>query len=167
MNQFGKVVDSIVMKLTRVLHYVSNGILVFIMLCISADVIGRSLFGRPIAGALELTESGTALLVFFALAMTHKHHEHIAIGFLVDKLPNKLQNRLLSVMQFVIFIVLVLITYYLFENGTRLFARHTVTSDLGLPVYIFTYLAAVGTLLFAFVAFSHGVKYAVKGGGKS
>ncbi|MGJ9385275.1 TRAP transporter small permease [Salipaludibacillus sp. CF4.18] len=73
---------------------------------ITIDVIGRYFFNKPISGSFELTELGSAILVFFALAITHKYKEHNAIGFIVDKLSHKARNIIEGIIELFISVVL-------------------------------------------------------------
>ncbi len=48
----------------------------------TADVVGTQFFGRPVAGALELTESTMVLIVFGALAYAQLRRNHIRVELL-------------------------------------------------------------------------------------
>lgn len=162
-----KTFDHWLQVLTTFLHYVSNGLLFFIMLMISFDVIWRNIFNRPLTGAFEMTELGSALLVFFSLAITHQYKEHISIGFIVDKMSAKVKGLVLGMIEIGIFIILIVMSNQLFSNAARVMGRNTTTSDLSLPIYPFLYLSAFAAIVFAFVALSSGLKYWIKAVDKS
>ncbi|MBE1555175.1 TRAP transporter small permease [Sporosarcina limicola] len=154
-----KTIDNLLYKLTSLQQLISNGLLIFMMLMISFDVIGRNFFNKPLAGTFEMTELSSALLVFFALAMTHRHGEHISIDFLVNKFPDKAKNILHGFIEFVIFTTLVIMANHVFANATRIMGRMTTTSDLGWPIYPFLYIATFTLGVFALVALASAIKY--------
>lgn len=145
-------------KLIDVTQFITNMFLLFIMLLISFDVIGRNLFNKPIKGAFELTELGAALLVFFALAVTHRQGEHITIDFLVDRFSKKIRNWLVAIIEFCIAIVLLYMSWHMYDFGLRSMARNTTTTDLLIPIYPFLIIAAITLIIFAITAIIKAVK---------
>ncbi|EGL83110.1 Tripartite ATP-independent periplasmic transporter DctQ component [Caldalkalibacillus thermarum TA2.A1] len=144
--------DNILHRLSRLFHTCSMLILLFMMFLVCADVVGRFFFNRPIRGTFEMTELGIGLLIFFSLSYTHLCREHISIDFIIKKFPKILQDVLDVVIRFIIFILQLLISWKMMQYGSRVMASNQITADLGLPLYPFVYLAAVGALLFALVA---------------
>ena len=76
-------------RLTRLLEPVALGILLFggLGLIIStflgtADVVGTQMFGVPVPGATEITESTMVLIVFGALTYTQIRRSHIRVELL-------------------------------------------------------------------------------------
>jgi TRAP-type C4-dicarboxylate transport system permease small subunit len=65
------------------------------MMCIvTANVIMRYTYNRPIAGTLELTEGALPLIIFLSLALTQFHGGHIRVTLLIDHLPHSLAHVL-------------------------------------------------------------------------
>ncbi|MEK3933717.1 TRAP transporter small permease [Sporosarcina sp. FSL W7-1349] len=159
MAQTLKKLDNLLDKLSSFQLFLSNCFLIFMMLIISFDVIGRNFFNKPIVGTFEMTELSSALLVFFALAMTHRHKEHISIDFAVTKLPEKARNLLEGIIELVIFVTLLFMANQVFANAGRIMERQTTTSDLGWPMYPFLYIATFGLGVFALVALVSAIKY--------
>ncbi|PSL48479.1 TRAP-type C4-dicarboxylate transport system permease small subunit [Salsuginibacillus halophilus] len=154
--------DKVAQILSSLLHYLSNTILLFMTFLITFNVIGRYFFNQPILGAFELTEQSSALLVFFALAVTHQYKEHIAIGFLVDKLSVKLRHSIEGIIEVVIFIVVLVMSWAVLQEAFRMMNRGVTTSDLSLVVYPFIIVASAGLLIFALTAFTNSLKHFVK-----
>lgn len=154
-----KVIDNLLNKLTSIQLLLSNIFLIFMMSIITFDVLGRNFFNKPLSGTFEMTELSSALLVFFALAMTHRHNEHVSIDFVADRLGAKARSILDGFVEFIIFIVLVFMASQVFENAGRIMERKTTTSDLGLVIYPFLYIATFGLFIFALVALASAIKY--------
>ncbi|RSL33112.1 TRAP transporter small permease [Salibacterium salarium] len=159
MGHFLNLVEKIIDTISNVLHYISNVVLCLMMLIISFDVIGRSFFGQPITGSFELTELSSALLVFFSFAIAHKYKEHIAIGFVVDKLPEKVRHFVEGAIEVLIFFVIIIMSWQIYNDAVRVMGRNAVTSDLSLPVYPFIILICVGSVAFALLALSNSFKH--------
>ncbi|MCG7335786.1 TRAP transporter small permease [Sporosarcina sp. ACRSM] len=159
MVQLLKKLDNLLNKLSSLQLLISNALLIFMMLIISFDVIGRNFFNKPLAGTFEMTELSSALLVFFALAMTHRYKEHISIDFAVAKLPAKAKHLLDGIIELVIFITVVIMANQVLANAIRIMERKTTTSDLGWPIYPFYYVATFGLAIFALVALASAIQY--------
>ncbi|MCL4182675.1 MAG: TRAP transporter small permease [Burkholderiaceae bacterium] len=62
---------------------VMSAVPLFILMCITViDVVGRYVFGKPLAGGFELTEMLLAVAVFASLPLVELREEHIAIDLL-------------------------------------------------------------------------------------
>lgn len=154
-DQFEKVFK----KIENFLQLLSNLALLFIMLIISIDVIGRNLFNKPLKGTFELTELVAALLVFFALAITHRHGEHITIDFLVEKFGKKAQHWLDGIIELFICFLLAYMSTHIFANGARMIARNATTTDLSIPTGPFLYVAGVTLIVFAITALLKAINH--------
>lgn len=159
MAQILKKLDNLLFKLSSLQLFLANCLLIVMMSIISFDVIGRNLFNKPIVGTFETTELTSALLVFFALAMTHQYKEHISIDFAVAKLPTKVRNVLEGIIELVIFATLVFMANHMFANAIRIMERGATTSDLGWPLSPFIFIATFGLCIFALVALASAIKY--------
>lgn len=159
MQKMFKMLDNLFNKLSSIQMLISNIMLIFMMSIISFDVIGRNFFGKPLSGTFEMTELASAMLVFFALAMTHQYKEHISIDFAVEKLPVRAKNILNGLVEFVIFLVVIIMAKQVMSNASRVMDRNITTTDLGLQIYPFLYIATFGLGIFALVALFSAIKY--------
>lgn len=142
----------IIKLLTKGLHSVAQIILLVMMLLITFDVLGRWLFNHPIKGTVDVTEIALCMIVFLSIGYAHLEKVHITIDFVVDKLPKKVQLIFDIVINILIAAVMGIITYSLWQNADRLMRSGTVSSDLNLPIYLFSILAAIGTIIFSLIA---------------
>ncbi|MDQ0162889.1 TRAP transporter small permease [Bacillus alveayuensis] len=154
--------EKIIHMLSKGLHYVAQLILALMMFMVTFDVLGRWLFHRPIKGTVDFTELGLCIVIFLGLAYTHLQNEHITVDFIVEKFPKKIQWIFESVINLLIAGLMVLVAWSLLENSQRLLNSNTVTGDLGLPVYVFAILAAIGAVVFALTALLYTIDYAQK-----
>lgn len=106
-----------------------------------------------------MTELGAALLVFFALAITHRVGDHITIDFLVEKFSTKAQNIVKGIIDLVIAVVLILMSLQIFDNGLRMMERNSQTTDLAIPVYPFVFVITITLFVFALTAILKAIHY--------
>ncbi|WP_240376819.1 TRAP transporter small permease [Bacillus piscicola] len=162
MGRLANGLEAVLNVLSLVLHHISNAVLCFVTFLITFDVIGRYFFHRPITGSFELTELGSAILVFFTFAITHKYKEHIAVGFLVDKLPERVHHVVEGLIELLICVVIFVMGWQIFQDALRAMGRNLTTTDLGLPVYPFIMIASIGAFVFALVALTNGLQHFVR-----
>lgn len=151
--------EKILDKIVDIQQFISNMFLVFIMTIITIDVLGRNLLNKPLKGTYELTELGAALLVFFALAITHRKGEHITIDFIVDKFSAKAKNMLLGIVEIVIAVILFIMSNHLFDNGLRMMERKSTTTDLAISVHLFLFIITFTLIIFALTAIFKAIHY--------
>jgi TRAP-type transport system small permease protein len=79
-------------RISRGLDLAAAGCFFSVMLLIIANILMRGIFKQPILGNYELVGYLTAMGVSFALAHCAQVDGHIAVGFVADRLPPRLQN---------------------------------------------------------------------------
>ncbi|WP_096274202.1 TRAP transporter small permease [Paucisalibacillus globulus] len=151
--------EKILAKLVDIQQMVANAILIFMMAIITFDVIGRNLFNSPLKGTYELTELSSALLVFFALAITHRVGDHITVDFLTDRFTERNRNRIFGVIEIMIAVVLFSMAKHILDNGIRMMERNATTTDLALPVHPFIFIIAFTILVFMLTAIFKAIAY--------
>ncbi|MFZ4452716.1 TRAP transporter small permease [Salibacterium aidingense] len=141
--------EIIVYSINSIMHDVSKVLLLFMMLLISGDVIGRYFFNFSIAGAHEMTGLALAVLVFFSLGSTQLANDHISIDFLMSKCHWRLREIINVIFNIIILILLFFTSFQLFRSSIRAFQGNEQTGDLGLPIYLFQIFGGIGVIIFA------------------
>lgn len=146
MKVFIKALEGLTRRLNQIAVIISAVLLFFMMMLTFADVTGRY-FIRPVLGTLEMTNLALAVLVCLGFGSVQLGKDHIAIGIFVDRLPPRAQAVFDAVTYLVMVIILALMTWQtiVFANRTQT----SVTGELGLPIYIFVYICAIGIALYA------------------
>ncbi|HIV74390.1 MAG TPA: TRAP transporter small permease [Candidatus Pseudogracilibacillus intestinigallinarum] len=151
--------EKIINGIANFQQLLSNFALIFIMSIITFDVLGRNMMNKPLKGTYEMTELGAALLVFLALAITHRKDEHITIDFVVDLLPTKVRHIINGIVELIIVAVVLLMSQHIFNNGVRMMERKTTTTDLSITVYPFLFIITITLVVFALMAIIKAISY--------
>ncbi len=134
-------------------------VLIFLMMMITvADVAGRYFFNHPILGVFELTRFGLGAIVCTALGWSQINKVHIAINILVTRLPLVWQNIIEAFNFLFAFITFCIVSWQLFAYTARLYIGEQVTPVLGVSIYPFVLISAIGVVLFTLVLFLDLIK---------
>jgi len=160
-NQFEGLInrlEAFISVITKVLSKASSILLFLMMFLTAADVIGRFTFNKPVTGTYELSGLTLVLIIFFSLGSAQMEGAHLEIDVLTNSMKQKTQNLINGVTSFVLFILLCLTTWQLFEYGLRTLSGNQTSGDLGLQLYIFIFLAMIGSLAFTLTYFLQIIK---------
>jgi len=117
------------------------------MFVIAVVVILRAM-SIPVVGDYELTEFAMVIVIACSLAYTESINEHISIGIIVDRFPDKAQ-KFFNILGSVLTIVFSIIVSYVFITKLD---YDRVTDLLNIPLYPFKILIAFGFLLWGLEA---------------
>lgn len=89
-----RIVDAIKATTCRVSGGISSWLVVILMIMVAAEVVARYVFSRPLKVADEIGAYMLVAIGFIGLAHSWKEKSHIRIRFVVDRLSEKVRNRL-------------------------------------------------------------------------
>lgn len=144
-----QIFETAVVKLSRGLDFFAGIILAATAFLIVGNILGRALLGSSILGTYEMVGFFTASAVGLALGRCALENSHIAIGFLLERFPTRLQRGVEMAVGFPAAAFLCFITYHLFMYGSRMAASGVVSSTTQMAFYPFIYLVALGFLVLA------------------
>ncbi len=130
-------------SLAQTLNWVAVASVTAMMLLTCADVILR-IFRRPIPGTYEIVGLLGAVLVSFSLAYTSMQRGHIAVDFLVQKLPKKIQVLIECINSLTCAIFFGLIAWQSMAYAKDLQEVGEVSMTLQIPIHPFVYGIALG-----------------------
>lgn len=142
--------EDLLHKVARGLAAAAGVALVCTMLVAVVNVIGRPV-GYPVKGAFEWIGFLTSLVVGLGLADCSLEGRHIAVTFLVDRLPRRAQALIDLVNSILATLFLALSCRELVKYGTEMAVSGQVAFTTMVPYYPFVYLIALGFLLFCFI----------------
>lgn len=136
---------------SRVVGSIGVGLLIVLVLLTVADVVLRRFFDSPIRGYLELTEFILGIIVFLTLAYCAVQGGHIVVDVLVSRFPQRTQASIGAIVHFCSAGILGLISWQLFLHAMRVRDMGEISAILGIWLYPFVFIAALGTILLAMV----------------
>lgn len=139
-----------VARFAEILDVVAGWALTACMLVATFNVILRFL-GHPLKGAFEWVGFLTALSIGLALANCAVKDGHVAVTFLVDKLPAVWQSVIELVMGAVGAVFLGLATWEITSLGLTMVRSGEVSGTTRVPLYPFAFLVALGFLAYFLV----------------
>lgn len=113
----------LVTGLSRVLDKIAGLSMVAVMVLVVSNILMRVIFNRPILGAYEYVVFLTVITIGLSLAHCAVQNGHIAVSFVVDRLPLRVQVAVDTVMNAAALIFLGLcawqIAVYAKKNGRQ------------------------------------------------
>jgi len=140
--------------------------LILMMFLITVDVILRSSIGKPILGAYELIQFLMVILIFFALPYTAAKDGHVTVDFVYERFSKRGRAVIDSIAYFLSFALYVLICWQSIVQGIYIWESKQVTLALGIPIFGFLFVMALGCALLCLVLMSNFVQSLAKGSKK-
>jgi len=133
------------------LHLVGAVITAAMMFLVTAAVIMRYVFNRPILGDLETITAMLVLLISFSLAYCAVTKTHVSVTALVTRLPYRVQTVINVVNNVLTLAFVTLIAWYSVEQAIVLWNRGTSSIIFNIPLFSFPSVLAFGSAVFALV----------------
>ena len=126
LRRIGTILDSV----NNFLAYLGCALIVFIVLCIGADVFMRYFFNQPIQWATEVTEYIQSTLTFLVAAWVLKREGHVSLDGAINRLRPRYRAAINTITSILCAITCGVLcwyggenTWYHFQNGTIIVAR--------------------------------------------
>jgi tripartite ATP-independent transporter DctM subunit len=136
---------------SRVFNYIGCAALCIMPIPVFVDVILRLAFSRAVPGGIEIQEYLMLMAVFFGLAAAQFEGGHIQIDLVLGKVSEHTKNLLEASAYGLSMFILFFMSSQLVAQGLKRFQNNEISKALELPVWAFYFIAALGTLLLAFV----------------
>jgi len=133
-----------------VFNWIAAGAVVSMMVLTSADVALR-FFRHPIPGSYEIVGLLGALAASFSLAYTTVNKGHIAVEFIVQKLPRRIQYAVDAANGVASCLLFGIIAWQSALYAIDLKAKGEVSLTLQMPIHPFIFGIALGCGLLAIV----------------
>ncbi len=144
-----QILETVVTKFNRALDFLAGMILAATAVLVVANILGRALLGRSILGTYEMVGLLTAAVVGLALSRCALENGHIAVGFIVEKLPSGAQKIINLAISIPAAAFLAVVAYNIYAFGSRVAATGEVSPTTQIIFYPFIYMVAFGFLALA------------------
>lgn len=132
--------------------------LIFVVLLILTDVIGR-LFGAPLTGGQDISQMAMVIIVFGGIALCDKLGGNIAVDIFEDNFSSKM-NRWLDIIGWLLGAAIFSgITYTMIDGAALAKMLNLSTNTIGIPKAPFQYLLAGFTALTALSMLLRSITY--------
>ena len=115
-----------------------------LMLLTTADVVGRDLFSKPIAGTLEVSEYMLAVLILLGAAYTQQVKGHVCVDFFTGRFSRQTRVYFDTLTGVLSLLIVTLLAWQGFVLG---FQETAVTDQLRIPKAPFKMLVGIGGTL--------------------
>jgi TRAP-type transport system small permease protein len=167
MINIAKRTESYIHKISQNLRWISMGTLFLMMFLVTAGVIARYIFNKPIKGDMEIQELMMVLIVFVALPFLQHEKGNVYVELLVERLKGRPKAILQTVSQLLGMLILILIIW---QTGIKavhgLASMNTdVTLSLLIPTAPFVLIADIGLVFFGIewlIGLIHSFHQAIK-----
>lgn len=137
--------------MAQLLDEIAKLVLLGVMLFIIANIVMRAVFKNPITGSYDLVSLFIVIVVVLALANCAVEKGHVAIDFVVDRFPPKIQKAIVIAMNLISFIFIGLFAYHVAQYAHIAAIAGDESFTLKIPHYPFIYIVSFGYLLLSLV----------------
>jgi len=144
--------QSIVRAIHRIVYYVciiGMACLLIMMLLTTGDVVGRSIFLRPIPGTVEITQFMLSVIVLLGLAYAQQTRQHVRVDLFISKFAPLYRIIIDIIFTLMAFVFIALLAWQGWEGGFTAVELETTSDILKFPTYPFEFLVAIGAFLLA------------------
>lgn len=131
--------DRYVNNLSRWLNWIAGLALISMLILTVADIIGIKIFASPVPGAIEVVAFMAVVVIGFAIAYTQVLHGHIAVDFIVMKLPPRANAIIHPLMLILAMALFVFLAWRTLDYGQNLMATGEVSMTQRIPFYPFIF----------------------------
>lgn len=137
----------------KILDYAAGALIVVTMVLTVTNIVLRICFKSPILGAYEFTGFLAALIIGLAISYCAVQNGHIAVDFIIEKLPSPLAKAIDGVTNTISGIFLGFFSWRIFAYGIALMKSNEVSPTTRTPFYYFVYLLGICFLLLCGITF--------------
>ncbi len=138
-------------RLSALFAILAAGALVLLVCTVTIDVAGRSLFHRPLPGALEITAHWwMPMLTLLAMGFAERAGEQIRVTLLLDALPARLRHGVEGAFALASAALLALLAWYTLQEALHGAALgRTTASRPPVAIWPFAFVAVGGLVMLA------------------
>ncbi|NLD36222.1 MAG: TRAP transporter small permease [Desulfatiglans sp.] len=137
--------------ISRFLNWIAGISVIAIMVIVCINVIGRSVFGAPLKGTVDILSQMGVLVIACAIAYTQVVKGHIRITILLDRLPGSVGLIIKALMDIMGVILFFIITWQSILYTKGVYEIGELTEVLRMPVLPFAAIVSLGCLALTLV----------------
>ena len=142
---------NIMERVTRVLTVISFVAIVFMMMVVVLNVLGRALFRTPVYGAVEFVQIGGAIMVSFIAGYAQLHKQNVAVGTFVDHFSPRVQDIFNCIAWFFCMAATGVLVWSAYVTAMDMFKAHEITAIYETPQYQYRFVWLLGLIVLGLV----------------
>lgn len=151
---------TIIKNLSKSLNFIGSFVIIILMLFTVTNVFLRFFFDSPMLGTYEMVGYLMVIVVYFCFPYTEINKSNVFIDFVINLFPLQWKTAVKKLFALPLsFITAALICWQMLMKTKTAFARGEVSSVLSIPVYPFSFFAAIGIGVLAILLLSELVNY--------
>jgi len=136
----------LITQATRSMDRIAGWILMLAVFLIVVNILSRQLFRSSILGTYEYVGYLTAAVIALSVAYCAVQNAHIAVGFIVERFPVKMQSMIDIFTRFISLVFFGLVAWHMARYAWVTALSGELSPTTRLPFYPFIYLTALGLL---------------------
>lgn len=164
MNRVIGIAGNLVSRSSRAANRVGLALLVLMALITLADVIGRSVFNKPISGAYEITELTFIIMIALMLGYSAIVQVHVRIDIVVTHFPRKAQIVIDAISHLLMVAFFLVLSWRVCVHSIATESKGLVSGVLSIPIFPFEIVLALGCLLIGAMYLVHFLRIFFRNG---
>ena len=138
---------------------ISIFLLIVIVSINGAEIITRTWLPGSLYWVFELNQLFGNWMYFIGITLVYYRNEDITLIFLTNKLSNKLQFLVMSIIKYIVFIVFVIFSFYCVD--LLVLQSHAQTVGLGITNYFFSLPVFISSVIMSIYLLEQILKVAI------
>lgn len=138
-------------NLSRLLDRLAAVCIVVMMALVVLNILLRTLFSRPLLGTIDYVNILMAVTISLGLAFCGLKNAHIAVEFMVEKLPVKIQAVISVFINLLALIFWSATAWYMAAYARNMMITNLMAGTVSIFMYPVVYMAAIGILALCLV----------------
>lgn len=147
MNKYKDVITNV----SKFFDMVAGISMLVVMSLVVFNILMRTLFNKPFLGTYEYVGFITSLMIGLSLAYCAANNGHVAISFIMEKLPRKTQALIDMTITMVTVVFLSIFSWQIANYAHSMVISGEVSPTTMTPVYPFIYAVAFGVFMLCLV----------------
>lgn len=160
-NRVASSVKKFIEPITNILDKIGTVVFILLVGMLIYSVIVRKA-GYPLKGVMELSEFGMVLVTFLFMAANYFKADQMTMDTFVEKVPKKGRTIIGAFVHLVNFVILGLMSWRLFLQGSIVQGMGQTSTILAVPIYPFIYVAGACSVVLAAVYILHFLNSLIK-----
>jgi len=146
-------IEKFITRVSKIMDNAAGWGIVAVMALVVVNVLMRVVFNRPILGVYEYVGYLTAGVIALSISYCALQNAHIAIEFIFEKIPVKIQRLIYIISGIIVLLFLLLLCVQVFIYAVKVMSTGEVSPTAKMPFYPFIFMIASGLFVLSVIEF--------------